>query len=453
MRFDLESTICSIATGTLGALRGAIRVSGPEAIPISARALHCEQRPEWATQHAVRFVTNAELNALGSVEVAVFVWPDQRSYTGQPTVEFHCIGNAVLLQELQNMLLAHGALLAEPGEFTLRSFLAGKLDLTQCEAVLGVIHAANDRALSVALNQLAGGLAQPLRALQRSMINLLADIEAGLDFVEEDILFISPFAIQERLKVAIEQVDSLRDQMDSRGDQTSELTVVVAGPPNAGKSTLINALAQQELSLVSDQPGTTRDYVRYRMSVRGVVVDLLDTAGIEQVLGQSPRDLAQGVTEDQIQSADLVLYCLPMDEPHLQLELNLQAVRGNVWLIRSKADLAQDGPRQSQYKQLDTSVFEPASILRLQEQIEEWALQQKESVHQVVPSTAIRCHVSLTNASVALKNALDACAQAHGDEVVASEIRIALDELGLVTGAVYTDDILDALFSRFCIGK
>lgn len=458
MRFDTESTICAIATGSEGALRGAIRITGPDSVAIVSKLCDRKQMDKWDSRGAVRFQSVIPLPRLGLIDVEVYLWPDQRSYTGQLSVELHCLGNTILLQELQSLLVANGAVLAQAGEFTLRAFLAGRLDLTQCEAVLGVIHAANNRTLNVALTQLAGGLSQPLRNLRTSLVNLLADIEAGLDFVDEDITFISRAAILDRLDDAANTVTNMLKQMESRASQTVQLQVAIVGAPNAGKSSLINALANQQVSIVSPEAGTTRDYVRVRLDFQGVQLDILDTAGLEESSGATPRALAQQFTQEQISNADLVLYCLAVDDDYSAewtCPPSGHADEPSVWLLRTKCDLATSTRTvRNQYEsEFLLSTQHPESIEQLVEQLRDWGLLKLGNVNQVVPITAARCQSSLTGAITSIANARDAASRELGDEVVASEIRLALDDIGMVAGTVYTDDILDALFSRFCIGK
>ncbi len=454
MRFDTESTICAIATGAEGAFRGAIRVSGPDSVAVVARVCGHDSGHPWRLSRATRLQQTIELPTLGSIDVDVFVWPDDRSYTGQPSVELHCLGNTIILQSIQSRLIEMGAVLAQPGEFTLRAFLAGRLDLTQCEAVLGVIHAANDRSLDIALSQLAGGLSEPLSRLRTSLVHLLADIEAGLDFVEEDISFISRSQILIRLEDATGVVNDLLTQMEARAAQTVQLQVAIVGPPNAGKSSLINAMAKRHVSIVSPEPGTTRDYVRLRLDLDDAIVDILDTAGLEEADGETPRALAQGFTGLQIDNADLVLYCLSVADSQSQ---EWQGERGHdsTWLVHTKCDLESCGRKQTRKydREFSISTLHSSSVDRISNALREWAAAMMETVNQVVPLTAARCKASLSNAVQALSHAKEAATFQRGDEVIASEIRLSLEEIGLVAGTVYTDDILDALFSRFCIGK
>ncbi len=210
---------------------------------------------------------------------AIFGYGQQQSFTGQPTVEFHLVGSQPLLSQLTKLLCSEGARLAEPGEFTFRAFLAGRMDLAQCEGLLGVIHAENRRNLDVALRQLAGGIAPLLQGVRQQLIELTADIEAGLDFVDEDIEFVTSEDIEKRISGAIKEVKSTRDRIESRRANSIARTAVAMGLPNAGKSSLINRLLGKDISIVSPQAGTTRDYLRGRLNQSDL--DLVDTAGLE----------------------------------------------------------------------------------------------------------------------------------------------------------------------------
>jgi tRNA modification GTPase len=289
-------------------------------------------------------------------------------------------------------------------------------------------------------------------------VNLLADIEAGLDFVDEDIAFISKSQISDRLASARVVIESLLQQMESRAAQTVQLQVAIVGAPNAGKSSLVNAIAEQNVSIVSSKPGTTRDYVRSRIDLDGVQIDILDTAGIEEADSTTPRGMAQQFTREQIDQADLILYCLSVEDGDAGAWANshlLNKPKTQTWLLHTKCDLiaGRSANHHRSQREFMLSTRERASVERLIHALRAWALERQESVNQVVPITVARCQASLTNAIQAIAHAQEATLQSRGDEIIASEIRLALEEIGLVAGTVYTDDILDALFSRFCIGK
>lgn len=456
MKFDTETTICAVATGPVGAPRGAIRITGPDAVGVAKRVFGDFNTPKFPR----RIASSIVLDRLGEIDAALFVWPDSKSYTGQPSVEIHCLGAPIILQLIQRKLLEAGALLAQPGEFTLRAFLAGKLDLTQCEAVLGVIHATNERSLNVALKQLSGGLATPLKTVRTILITLLADIEAGLDFVDEDISFISNNEIHNRLTEANELVSQILKQISSRSGQQHHFQVVIAGPPNAGKSSLLNALAQDSVAIVSPEPGTTRDFVRCRMEIDNIPFDLLDTAGLESINDRSPRALAQSFTKEQLEQADLILLChsyenLAEQNPPNLSDQSLASHNTETWRVVTKMDLSDPAILEHlgapNVFSISAKTGQGLDTLKLALRV--WLSEKNKQLVDAMPMTAERCYDALQNATQALQEAIQANEYAAGEEIVAGEIRLALDEIGQVAGVVYTDDILDVLFSRFCIGK
>lgn len=469
MRIETDSTIAAIATGSVGAIRGAIRITGPDTLSVLSD-LFPGAADHWRKMKRATVVRSQLLvESLGEIPVSVYSWPDHRSYTGQPSAELHLMGAPVLLERVQAKILAAGVRLAQPGEFTLRAFLAGRMDLTQCEAVLGLIHASGERAFQVALSQLAGGLAEPLQHLRRDLIELLADIEAGLDFVDEDIEFIASEQVIARLDRARGAIELLNRQLEQRAGQQVEFQVAVVGLPNAGKSSLVNAISGHEVSIISAQPGTTRDYVRSRITIDECVFDLLDTAGLESLDRETPRGLAQEFTKNELERADLVLVCIACDdEAPLETSRKLswvnESVAVPVWLVETKIDLARPSnhSRPSQGRiadELRTSGVHAVSsrtsegVEALRKALASAVRQSREATHDVVPMTGERCRDSLIRAANAIGNAQSAAQDRVGDEVVAGELRLALEELGEVAGVVVNNDILDALFSRFCIGK
>ena len=237
MTFDLDDTIAAIATAPGGALRGIVRLSGAQCVTIATHAFEPDQTD---SSPAGRFPTcrRGTINLprdLGRVPVTLYLWPTTSSYTRQPTAELHLPGSPPLLEAALEIVCQAGARLARPGEFTLRAFLAGRLDLTQAEAVLGVIDAQGRQELDSALAQLAGGLARPLAALREQLLDLLAQLEAGLDFVDEDIEFISPAQLNHQLAAAAQLVENLANQMRDRSESGRLSRVVLVGLPNTGK--------------------------------------------------------------------------------------------------------------------------------------------------------------------------------------------------------------------------
>lgn len=471
MPSDLQATIAAIASNPQGAARGLVRISGPSLLEHIQPWL---QLPAPLPRSATRIAYPLQLpSPLGSLPADLWLWPNSLSYTGQPTLEIHTIGSPPLLQEILKQLGDLGIRQALPGEFTLRAFLAGRLDLAQCEAVLAVIHAQSQKELDRALRQLAGGIQVPIHTLRTQTIELLADIEAGLDFVDEDISFVSHQQIEERLVSLSQQLDQIQKQWTTRLLLTSTPRIVLAGLPNAGKSSLFNALlqtaihqpqpdgspnrlAQQPSALVSPQAGTTRDYLEATIQHLGIEMAWVDTAGIESLpADQSPRAAAQLQTNSQLTDAHLILLCHPADSPPESLPALPESLHSiPCWHVATCFDLAPTskaiGDRSDTWV---TSAKTGQGIQALLDAVAHWILQQREETPEMIPATAARCQQALQRASESVEMARQSNRDRLGDEWTAGHLRHALDDLGQIAGEVCTDDILDALFSRFCIGK
>jgi tRNA modification GTPase len=481
MSLDLDDTIVAIASAPSGALRGIVRLSGPASAACVGsvfRAVTSTGSDVFGGQH--RSITEHQQlpkspetlivqspsllvgqltlpGELGVVPARLYLWPNDRSYTRQPSAELHTIGSPPLLETVVESLCQAGARLARPGEFTLRAFLAGRLDLTQAEAVLGVIDARGQVQLDTALAQLAGGLASPLAALRERLLELLAHLEAGLDFVDEDIEFITTAELEAQLSAAAHEVQRLADRVHWRRDTIELPRIVLVGPPNAGKSSLFNALAGADAAIVASTAGTTRDYVTYRMAAEGQEFLLVDTAGQSEINhADGGHDaplvaLSQAFTERQKRDADVAIVCR---ETHrnpvgaFRFAHAPYASDASTILVWTKCDVAAPPADQPG---LATSSANGAGIAELKRAIA--ARLCERSADTVVGNTAARCGESLHLAAAALARARDLATTGTGDELVAAEVRMALDGLAQVAGAVYTDDVLDRVFSKFCIGK
>ncbi|MGH7136165.1 MAG: tRNA modification GTPase [Pirellulales bacterium] len=450
--FDAEDTIAALASPPGGAARAIVRVSGPDTVAIAERCfLAHDRRPLGSQRRPTALEGDIRLQALPAPLPAVlYLWPSTRSYTRQPTAEFHTLGSPPLAEALVFELCRLGARLARPGEFTLRAFLAGRIDLTQAEAVLGVIDARGAAELQVALTQLAGGLAVPLARLRGSLLDVLAHLEAGLDFVDEEIEFISRDEIDRQLATAQAEVESLVAQMHTRGETNATVRAVLVGAPNAGKSSLYNALTGQR-ALVSDMAGTTRDYLSARLDLDGVTCELVDTAGTADSPSHGIDGAAQQAARHQQRQAQIELLCLDATESltHDEVELHCRRPGGQRIVVFTKCDLPRRAPAVGDA--VETSSHTGAGLNILRERLRD-AATSSDLQSGVVSATAARCGESLRQAALSLTEARK-LAQASGEELVAAELRGALRYLGEVAGEVHTDDILDRIFSRFCIGK
>ncbi len=457
--YHSDDTICAIASAPAGAARGIVRISGPATIAVLQRCFRCNsQSPlDQVSAATVLSGTVSLTESRVALDVDVYLWPHARSYTRQDAAEIHTVGSPPLLSALVRTVCTAGARLAEPGEFTLRAFLAGRLDLTQAEAVLGVIDARSDQQFQTALEQLAGGLGRPLHHLRGTLLDLLAHIEAGLDFVEEDIQFVTADELQRQLADAADQVERITEQLGARNRSDELPRVVLLGTANVGKSSLFNRLAGGA-ALVSNEPGTTRDYLTATLDLGPVRCQLIDTAGVEsegQLSVVASRAAALAI--QQRQDCDIRVLCLdsgcePDEWERAQLTANHSAVQ---LIVLTKCDAGRCDEQLSKgfsAGAIATSAVTGVGIDALGDALRV-ALLEIERGDSAAALSAERCGESLREAGESLKRACTLAQAAAGEELIAAEIRSALADLGKVVGAVYTDDILDRVFSRFCIGK
>jgi tRNA modification GTPase len=459
--FSSEDTIVAIASPTTAAARGVVRLSGVDTEAILVRTgIACPPH-----RRAVRYESQVDVGPpLGKIPISLLWWPTTRSYTGQPAAEIHAIGALPVLRALVDAAISAGARAANPGEFTMRAFLAGRLDLTQAEAVLGVIQAETTGSLDHALRQMAGNLASPLHQMRSEILDLLADVEAGLDFVDEDIQFISDAALVDRLLHIHQRLSLTSGEFRDREGVSGHPVVALCGPPNAGKSSLLNALAGSDMAIVSELAGTTRDVVSAQVNIHGRTLSMVDTAGIDTA-GSEIDDQSQQQAARAMQHADIRLWCIDRsstayDATLCQLQ-SLAATRRSAGVIdlwvATKLDLTAERPTidgdPANGNCIPCSVVTGVGIEMLRDQIAAAiASRDAEELGSVI-GTAARCRQSLDLAQQSLLSAIDLTNQNIGHEFVSAELRRCAESLGEVTGAVYTDDILDRVFGRFCIGK
>jgi len=481
---DIDDTIAAIASPPGASERGIVRVSGPDAMKCVAACFASDDGRSLAAQTAVDAVEgNLQLTANLSLPGRMLVWPTDRSYTRQPSAEFHTIGSSPLLQLALKVICQAGARVARPGEFTLRAFLSGRLDLTQAEAVLAVIDAKGQDDLRLSLDQLAGGLATPLTSIRNELIAILAELEAQLDFAEEDIEFISDNVLLTKLEVATNQLDAIVDQISGRHVTEEKFTIVLTGLPNAGKSSLFNCLLDESKAIVTNIAGTTTDYVTGELSHSGVTIQLIDTAGVEQIDSVEKVETdanqiqasAQDARQERIDRANLCIQCVAADAPpdvwsqalteptsandapsilvitQTDRPLAPQAVAA---LDRINSRSTETDSNNLAFSHvLRTSSLTSAGIDDLRKTLFRIAIESQSSDSPIVGSTLRRTTDSLIDSAKSVQRAKQAASSAIGEELVAAEIRDALGHLGCVVGTVYTDDILDVVFGQFCIGK
>ncbi|MEM9825237.1 MAG: tRNA modification GTPase [Planctomycetota bacterium] len=453
---DTTEVIVAIASPPGPAARGIVRLAG-DGLHDVLRKSGLDLTPE-----RKRHTTTLQLKApLGEVPVDVLMWPDSHSYVGQPSAELNTWGAPVVLDAIVEHCCQAGGRLAGPGEFTMRAFLAGRLDLSQAEAVLGVIDAETPDDLHIALAQLAGNLSRPLGQLREQGLNLLADVEAGLDFVDEDIEFVSDESLLRQLASMHDRLATTAQQLHDRDATHDEVRVSIRGYPNAGKSYLLNRLVGHDAAIVSDVAGTTRDGVVAETMIDGKRFRFEDTAGIERhpdaILAEANRRASDA---DRI--AQLRLWCVDASDAaaaNQRIELLATAketARASTidLFVSTKADRL-NASRQTQAGPpwLAISALSGHGMDELRQQVVAVTGDVAGHAGLVVPGTSRRCREVLHHAAQCIASAREAAAQRAGHEIVAAELRQAIELIGHVTGVVYTDDILDRVFGRFCIGK
>jgi tRNA modification GTPase len=449
MSFSTSDTIVAIATPAGRGGIGVVRVSGPEAAKIAA-ALTGQ------TSLAPRHATLVRVGGAGATDQAIVTsFPAPASYTGEDVVEISAHGSPVLLNAIVRSALDAGARLAEPGEFTLRAYLNGRMDLVQAEAVGDLIAAVTPLQARTAFDQLEGTLTDRIGEIDAALFDLSARLEASLDFPGEGYHFVEPSCVASEVGGLIGLVDALLDQASVGRLVREGAQVVILGRPNAGKSTLFNALAGAGRAIVTDIPGTTRDLLTEIVDVDGIAVTLIDTAGIRH----NPADAVEceGIARAKVAAAraDLSIVVLDRSRP---LEVDdralLESTAGSTRVVvSSKADL-QPAWVDSDVDSIAIQVSPPTGrgMTAVRTRIRE-ALGISESYRDTPAITNIR-HVELvTRARTALERARKSAEDGFPEELVASDLAEARAHLEEITGHRTADDTLRAIFDRFCIGK
>jgi tRNA modification GTPase len=443
MALHPQDTIVALSSAAGLGGRAIVRLSGPHAAAVVGSVFTSDSALD-PTRRSLRAGSVRLPGLARPLPADVYFWPAPHTYTGQEMVEIHTLSCPPLVDLLVAELLRGGARPAQAGEFTLRAFLAGKLDLTRAEAVHAVIAADTEGELKQALTQLAGGMATPLAELREDLLNLLADVEAGLDFADEDIHFVGQEETLKRLANGLARLTLLRRQLEQRAVADRPFRVVLAGKPNAGKSSLFNALAGGA-ALVSPEPGTTRDYLIRTLHLGDVAVELVDTPGWQEG-GDTIEAQAQRLGAEQAGRADLVLLCLEAgSETTPAEETLLRQGQPPVLAVATKCD-AGSPPAGL----LATSAVTGARLDELRSLLAERV--RARSQPALAPSLA-RCRHHVEACLGHLRRAHGIVLFEDPAELLALELREALEQLGQMVGAVYTDDLLDRIFSRFCIGK
>lgn len=463
MKATPGDTIAAIATPLGEGGLGVIRVSGPRAMAIACAVLRDRHgRPvERLPSHRVRFGkvidprTGAALDEVLSTYMRA-----PHSYTREDVVEISCHGGVGVMARLLEALVSGGARLAEPGEFTRRAFLNGRLDLTQAEAVIDLIHAQTEASHRLALAQLEGRLSQLILAMRGDLLETLAYVEGAMEFPEEDLELLPWSALLAKVEDIERRLVALLETFHSGRVLRQGVQVVIVGRPNVGKSSLFNALLAANRAIVTAIPGTTRDLLEEVVNLRGYPFRLVDTAGIRASDDPIERE-GIGRARASLDGADLVLLALDGSEPlTAEDEEAIAAVRGKpVQVVLNKADL----PSATAWDELQArlpawpvvavSCKEGQGLERLAEAMVEAVLHGQQRPREGPMLTKLRHWEAVRQAHQSLTQVRQGMEQRLSGEFIAIDLREALEWLGEIVGLNYTEDLLDKIFSEFCIGK
>ena len=457
MNFDLNDTIAAIATPVGEGGIAVVRLSGPQSLAIADASFKPTGKtslaPSAAPTHTIHF---GKIVRQGRVldEVLLAVMRAPRTFTREDVIEITCHGGLLPAKLVLDTVLENGARLAGPGEFTRRAFLNGRIDLAQAEAVADLIHSRTELALAAANEQLAGKLSQRINLLRDDLMKILAHIEAHIDFPDEDIVPDTRKQLIDRLQAGVAFIDTLLRTANEGRILRRGIRAAIIGRPNVGKSSLLNQLLGHDRAIVSAIPGTTRDTIEETANLRGIPVIFIDTAGLREASDEIEIEgirRSRGVLAD----AELILHVLAADEPLTAADETLlsEFAQKKRVLIRNKTDLPVRLQLPSGISALDVCCLTGNGIEAVKDAIKEkvWAGEIQAEMWQVMINA--RHQDALQRARVGIERTVAALRGGLGLELAALDLRIAANAVGEIVGKTTTDDLLDAIFSQFCIGK
>ncbi len=462
-----QDTICAIATAQGGAI-GCIRVSGPDAIEITSRIFTPARKGKKLKDAKPYTLTfghiHEEENIIDEVLVSLFRAP--HSYTGEDSTEIMCHGSSYILQKVLQLLIGNGCRLAAPGEYTQRAFLGGKMDLSQAEAVADLIASTSAATHRMAMNQMRGGFSRELALLRDQLLHLTSLMELELDFSDHEDLEFADRSELEAIAARVEQVIArLADTFSVGNALKNGVPVAIVGETNAGKSTLLNALLNEERAIVSDIHGTTRDVIEDTLSLGGITFRFIDTAGIRQTT-DTIESLGIERSFQKLEQADIVLWVIDATrarEQYRQLRADIlpRCEGKHLVLVLNKADLlpSTDAPTPA-FDDLpegtlvmSLSAKQKDGLADLQKRLVDFASLPDLSQTDVVVSN-VRHYEALTHALTAIHRVQDGLASGLSGDFVSQDLRECLHHLGeIVGGTIETDEVLGNIFKHFCIGK
>ncbi|HIT88499.1 MAG TPA: tRNA uridine-5-carboxymethylaminomethyl(34) synthesis GTPase MnmE [Candidatus Coprocola pullicola] len=458
----LEDTIAAISTGGTGGI-GIVRMSGIDAISIANKVFKGKNNTSLFNKksHTISYGTIIDTKKDNIIdEVLVMVMKSPNTYTKEDVVEIDCHGGILVMQKILELLLQNGARLAEPGEFTKRSFLNGRIDLSQAEAVIDLIQSKTDISRQSAVNQLGGRLYKKITELRSDLLDMIASIEAAIDYPEHDIEEDTYQTMEKKTKSVIEEMQHLLENAEKGKIIREGLQTVIIGKPNVGKSSLLNWFLDEERAIVTDIPGTTRDTLEEYINIEGIPIKIVDTAGIRQT-GDVVEKIGVEKSKSYAEKADLILLVLdssrPLDEEDEEI---LQFVKDKkTILLLNKIDLEQKITVQMLKKYIDKKYIIPISVKenkgfeQLKEQLKELFFGGSIISADDGILGNVRHKNALYQAKEAMERALVTITTKMPEDFISMDLQDANRALGEITGDTVDEEIINRIFTKFCLGK
>ncbi|MBM3712301.1 MAG: tRNA uridine-5-carboxymethylaminomethyl(34) synthesis GTPase MnmE [Actinobacteria bacterium] len=457
-----KDTIVAIGTKPGEAAIGIVRLSGNKAIKIAEKIFRSKNKKKISNMKTYSMIYGYVVDKMGRVidQVIVSLMRKPKSYTKEDVVEINCHGGVIATEKVLELCLRNGSRIAEPGEFTKRAFLNGRIDLSQAEAVIDLVRAKTEQSLRVAANNLKGGLKEKINLLRKRLLEVIVELEASIDFIEEDIEITPYEELTLKVKEIQKEINALIND-EKRGEIIKNgVRVTIVGKPNAGKSSLLNAIAKKEKAIVTHIPGTRGDAVEEILYLEGIPILLIDTAGIRKA-----RNLIEklGVQKSlsYIDSSDIIIFVIDssveIDEKDKEIFKLIKDK--NIIVCANKIDLKKITDTKKIKKEfnldkiIEISAIKGTGLLRIESEIrkiifgdEDFNIEDKIIINKRHKKILMEVYKLLKNATTAMELKMS-------EEFPSSDLKICYDLIGEITGEITTDDILNGIFSKFCIGK
>lgn len=454
----MNETIAAIATAYGEGGIGIVRISGPESLNILKKIF--SGKGSMRNRRMTFGIISDPDNGNIIDEVLAVYMKGPGTYTGEDTVEINCHGSMISLKKTLALVLKCGALLAEPGEFTKRAFLNGRMDLSQAEAVIDVIKAKTDKSFDVAMSQMEGSLSGSIAKIREKMLDVLVDMTVNIDYPDEDIEQMTYEKLISDLRYVEEKIKKLLDTAGSGRMIKEGIRIAIVGRPNVGKSSLMNSLLRQSRAIVTDIPGTTRDTIEEVVSIRGLPVCLIDTAGIRDTENAIEK-IGIEKTKEAFNKADFIIYIIDGSTPLTSEDNEIMEYIGerealvliNKTDLRTVANIEKIKDKLPNGDILATSLIRGEGISEIEDTIEDLVYGGKITAGESVIVNNIRHEDLLRRAKQSVDDAISMAERGEALDIIDIDVKRAYDDLGEITGETVSDDIISEVFSRFCLGK